>query len=619
MPDPVQGTQVGGRYTVIQRLGSGGMADVYLAEDSQLGRQVALKLLHRRFAGDPQFVERFRQEAHAAAALGHPNIVSVYDRGEWDGTAYIAMEYVHGRTLKDLITSEGPIDPLRATTIAIQMLQAAKFAHDSGVVHRDFKPQNVMIGPGDQVKVTDFGIARAGSAGITEAGSIMGTAQYLSPEQAQGLEVGPRSDIYSVGVVLYEMLTGQAPFSADSPVAIALKQVNEEPRPPSSLQPGIPADLEALDLWALRKSEADRPANAGELVSRLEMVAERLRAGEPETSTVAFAAPVAAGTLAAPTSAVGGDEPGDPAGNRRKWWIAGGVIALLAAGIAVAAVLGAFGSQAPQVTMPLVVGKKLQVATTAIANAGFKDSPSVQRVQSDKPRDTVINQNPLAYARVANDSAVTLVVSDGPGTTQIPPVQGLKQADAEAALKKVGLKFVIREQADQTVKQGYAIGTQPTGGTSIDAGSEVVLLISTGVEKTSVPNVVGSNVDDARSQLQQAGFVVATVKQQTTSKPDGQVLAQSPSSGEMLAKGATVTLTVAVRPSTVAIPNVVGLSQQLAVDAVNKADLNATIDPNQVSTTDQALNGTVANQSPAGGGQAPAGSSVKLTLYTYRP
>ena len=624
MPDLTPGTDVGGRYRIIERLGSGGMADVYLAEDSQLARRVALKLLHRRFAGDPQFVERFRQEAHSAAGLQHPNIVSVYDRGDWDGTAYIAMEYLPGRTLKDLIVSEAPLDPLRATSIAIQILQAAKFAHESGIIHRDLKPQNVMVSPEDQVKVTDFGIARAGSAGITEAGSIMGTAQYISPEQAQGADVGPRSDIYSVGVVLYEMLTGQAPFDAESPVAIALKQVTEEPRPPSSLQPGIPADLEALDLWALRKAEADRPADAGEFIRSLEMVAERLRAGEATTSTVAFAVPPAA-AAAATTLAAAASEPEDPLDGdeekqgRKGWWIAGGIAALLAIGIGVAALTGAFSSPAPQVTMPLVVGKKLQVATTVIANAGFKDSPSVQRVQSDKPRDTVINQNPLAYARVANDVAVTLVVSDGPGTTQIPPVQGLKQAEAEAALKKVGLKFVIRQQADPTIAQGYAIGTQPSSDASVEAGSQVVLLVSTGVEKVAVPDVVGSNVDDARSRLQQAGFVVTTVKQQTTTKPDGQVLSQSPGGGEMLSKGATVTLTVASQPSTVVIPNVVGLAQQAGVDAVNKAGLNATIDPNQVTTPDQTLDGTVATQSPAGGGQAPTGSTVKLTIYVYKP
>ncbi len=211
MPDLSEGTEIAGRYRVLSRLGSGGMADVYLADDRQLGRQVALKLLHRRFASDPDFVERFRQEAQSAAALQHPNIVSVYDRGEWDGTSYISMEYLPGRTLKELIREEAPLAPERAASIALQVTQAARFAHRGGIVHRDLKPQNVMVDADDRAVVTDFGIARAGASGITEAGSVLGTAHYISPEQAQGQEVGAQSDVYSIGVVLYEMLTAEGP------------------------------------------------------------------------------------------------------------------------------------------------------------------------------------------------------------------------------------------------------------------------------------------------------------------------------------------------------------------------------------------------------------------------
>jgi len=246
MPELMQGITIANRYTVVSRLGSGGMADVYLATDSELGRQVAIKVLHRRFASDPDFVNRFRQEAQAAAGLQHPNVVSVFDRGDWDGTSYIAMEYLPGRTLKDLIREEAPLDPARAVAIATQICQAAGFAHRGGIVHRDVKPQNVMVDSNDHATVTDFGIARAGAGGITEAGSIMGTAHYISPEQAQGHEAGAQADIYSIGVVLYEMLTGQVPFDADSPVAIAMKQVTQTPSRQARWQRGLLQTLTRL-------------------------------------------------------------------------------------------------------------------------------------------------------------------------------------------------------------------------------------------------------------------------------------------------------------------------------------------------------------------------------------
>jgi eukaryotic-like serine/threonine-protein kinase len=243
VPDPGEGTVIDGRYKVLSRLGAGGMAEVYLAEDQQLGRKVALKLLHRRFAEDPGFVERFRREAQSAAGLQHPNVVSVYDRGSYDGTYYIAMEYLPGPSLKQLIRQEAPLDPLRAIDLTIQILKAARFAHKRGIIHRDLKPHNVIVCDGDHAKVTDFGIARAGASDMTETGSIMGTAQYLSPEQAQGHAVSPASDVYSVGVMLYEMLTGRVPFDGDSAVTIAIKHVSEPPAPPTQINPQVPPDL----------------------------------------------------------------------------------------------------------------------------------------------------------------------------------------------------------------------------------------------------------------------------------------------------------------------------------------------------------------------------------------
>ena len=304
-------TLIDGRYRIVRKLGSGGMADVYMAEDQQLGRRVALKVLHRRFAEDEQFVERFRREASSAAGLSHPNVVAIFDRGEWDGTYYISMELVEGRTLKEIVREKGPAPPEAAVDLTLQILRAARYAHKHGVVHRDIKPHNVLIDQDGRVRVTDFGIARAGTSDITETGSVMGTAQYLSPEQAQGRPVDERADLYAIGIVLYELLTGQVPFDADSPVTVALKQVSEMPVPPAELVPAIPPAIDAVVLHALEKDPDRRWQNADEFIAALETArAEPQRMPPP---------PAAAGRRGAPQPlvAVGADRAG-AAGDRRR-------------------------------------------------------------------------------------------------------------------------------------------------------------------------------------------------------------------------------------------------------------------------------------------------------------
>lgn len=300
------GTMVDDRYRIVSRLGAGGMADVFLAEDEQLGRKVALKLLYQRFAEDPGFVERFRREAQSAAGLQHPNVVSVYDRGSYDGTYYIAMEYLPGRSLKQLIRAEAPLDPVRAIDITLQILRAARFAHRRGVIHRDLKPHNVIVDDQDNAKVTDFGIARAGASDMTETGSIMGTAQYLSPEQAQGHAVSAGSDLYSIGVVLYEMLTGRVPFDAESAVTIALKHVSEAPPPMTVINPSVPPELEQVVMWALNKNPVDRPANADQFITALEQARSALLSGDrgERTASLPALAGVAVGRYAAAAGAI---------------------------------------------------------------------------------------------------------------------------------------------------------------------------------------------------------------------------------------------------------------------------------------------------------------------------
>src|ERR1700681_1489779 len=293
---------IDGRYRVISRVGSGGMADVYCAEDVQLGRRVAVKMLHERFAADAEFVERFRREASSAAGLSHANIVSVYDRGEWGGTYYIVMEYLDGRSLDSVVREEAPLPAGRAIEITEQVLRAARFAHRRGVVHRDLKPHNVIIDDEGSVNVTDFGIARAGASEITQTGSIMGTARYLSPEQAQGLPVSARSDLYAIGVMLYELLTGTVPFEGESVVAIALRHLSEPPRPPSSLVPSISPSLDAIVLRALAKNPEERFADADEFLAALD--GERARLRNDPTSQTAALAPVVLPAVAFPPGSV---------------------------------------------------------------------------------------------------------------------------------------------------------------------------------------------------------------------------------------------------------------------------------------------------------------------------
>ena len=297
-PDAV----IDGRYQVIGHLGTGGMAEVYCAHDLQLERKVALKLLHDRFAQDAEFVERFRREASSAAGLQHQYVVSVYDRGEYDGTPYIAMEYVQGRTLKALVHDSGALDPARAIDLTVQILRAARFAHRRGVIHRDFKPQNVIVDDEGRAKVTDFGIARAGASDMTQTGSIMGTAQYLSPEQAQGHAVNARSDLYSIGIILYELLTGRVPFDAESAVTVALKQVSETPISLRRINPAVPPELEAITLRAIAKDPAERFADADEFIAALESAASRIPtpAAMAAAEAVAASLPATAGTIVAP-------------------------------------------------------------------------------------------------------------------------------------------------------------------------------------------------------------------------------------------------------------------------------------------------------------------------------
>jgi serine/threonine-protein kinase len=629
MPELATGTMIDGRYKVISRLGAGGMADVFCAEDQQLGRKVALKLLHRRFAEDPGFVERFRREAQAAAGLQHPNVVSVYDRGAYDGTNYIAMEYLPGRSLKQLIRQEAPLDPVRAIDIAIQILKAARFAHRRGVIHRDLKPHNVIVDDSDHAKVTDFGIARAGASDMTETGSIMGTAQYLSPEQAQGHAVSAQSDLYAVGVVLYEMLTGRVPFEGDQAVTIALKHVAEAPVAPRQLNPAIPPDLEQAILWALNKNPQDRPSDADHFIAVLQQIRDGLVSGARGERTATFAAVGAlvpdAGVPPATVPAdvpppvpvpVGYEEtdypPEDPLERERRWWpwLVALLLLLVLGGGAAAYLL----TRPAKKQVPAVVGDNVNDATTILQNAGFH--PSIFQVQNAKKAGTVIGQDPLGGQKVDEGSTVSLKVSSGPGNTVIPSVVGLPEAKAKQKIKQANLRIdqVVQESSD-TIAAGDATRTDPASGGSEPVGTAITLFISSGKAKVGVPSVVGDNEGQAKSAITGAGLQVATSTQQTDTAKPGTVISQNPAANTQVTKGSVVTITVAQATPPVAVPKVKGDTVAQARSALTAAGFNVAEQSQTVAK--KAKNGIVLSQSPGGGSKVKKGSTVTIVVGHY--
>lgn len=620
---PDTSTIIDGRYRVLHRVGSGGMADVVCAEDLQLGRKVAIKLLHRRFAQDDEFVERFRREASSAAGLQHPNVVAVYDRGSWDDTYYIAMEYLEGRTLKKLVQDEAPLEPGRASELAVQILRAARFAHKRGIIHRDLKPHNVIIDAEGRAKVTDFGIAKAGASDMTQTGSIMGTAQYLSPEQAQGHAVSAASDLYSIGIILYEMMTGRVPFEGESAVTIALKQVGEAPVPPSALNPQVPPALEAVILRALEKDPARRFADADEMIAALEAAAGGAPAAGRPTDATSVLQPTGPMVPIPPPGAYqpveqveqryyGPAEPLPPEDEHdgdgpSKWWVAL-LVGLVVAGAIVA---GLLLTGKDKVSVPNVVGAPQAEAELALKRKGLS-TDITPKESPDKPKGEVIGQDPGGGSRVPKESVVTLVVSAG--TARVPDLQGQPRSAAKQKLTDLGFTTSEEEATSDTVGENRVVSTRPDVGTELDKGSNVVLVVSSGKERVAVPAVKGMSEDQARSTLEGAGFKV-TAKEQETEDADqvGKVLAQDPASGSR-PKGSTVTITVGKEPAEVDVPDVTGQGRLAATQALRKAGFTVNAVP--TPTSDRAQDLHVISQDPATG-KAKKGSTVTINYGQF--
>ncbi len=621
---PDTSTIIDGRYRVLHRVGSGGMADVVCAEDLQLGRKVAIKLLHRRFAQDEEFVERFRREASSAAGLQHPHVVAVYDRGAWDDTYYIAMEYLEGRTLKKLVLEEAPLAPARAIDLTIQILRAARFAHKRGIIHRDLKPHNVIIDAEGRAKVTDFGIAKAGASDMTQTGSIMGTAQYLSPEQAQGYSVSAPSDLYSVGIILYEMLTGRVPFEGESAVTIALKQVSEPPVPPSQHNPQVPPALEAVVLRALEKDPARRFGDADEFIAALEHAGQGIL---PPPATAATTVLQATGPMI-PIPPPGAyqevsqveqryygppelpvDEPEDGDGPGR-WWVAL-LVGLVVAGAIVA---GLLLTGKDKVQVPNVVGSPQAESEILLKRKGLSTDVTMKESPT-QPQGTVIGQDPGGGSRVPKGSVVGLTVSAGPGTARVPDLAGKGRNEARKQLTDLGFTVAEERETSDGITENRVISTRPPFGQELDKGSQVVLVISSGKERVAVPKVVDLTEEEARSTLETLGFKVAVKEQETDdSAKVGEVVLQDPAASTNRAKGSTVTITVGKEPAEVDVPDVTGQGRLAATAALKQAGFEVNAVPTPTSTRAEDLH--VISQDPAEG-KAKKGTTVTINYGQF--
>ncbi len=579
-------TIVDGRYRALKRLGSGGMAEVWCAEDEVLGRRVALKLMGGRFAEDPDFRERFRREAQAAAGLTHPNIVGVFDRSEWDGTPYIAMELVDGQTLKELVAERGPLPPNVAVGLTEQILRALGYAHRRGLVHRDIKPQNVIVDPEGQAKVADFGIARAAnSTEMTQTGAIVGTVQYLSPEQAEGHPVDARSDLYSTGIVLYELLTGHPPFDGEAPISVALKQINERPVPPGQMRPGIPPALEAVVMRSLEKDPALRYQSAEDFIAALEQARRA-----PTRQIVMEPTP---------------GEPWDDA-ERSRWWI----WALIAVVILLIAAGAYFLLAGEKVTVPNLVGRDASEAAEVLHNRDLEIA--YLTVEDDKvPTNEVISQDPEAGEEVRTGSTVTVKVSGGRGTAAVPDVVGQSRDDAEQAVEDAGFKVKVTEAFSDSVDEGDVISVSPEPGKQATKGRTVTLTVSKGQEGVVVPGVVGNTADGATQMIENAGLKVQS-SQKESSQPEGTVLSQDPAKDTTLPPGGTVQIVVASpRPT---VPDVT--TGNPTVDDATKTleDAGYKVKTTERQNPDPALAGRVIGQSPEAGTSRSTGGTVTIAI-----
>ena len=631
---------LGGRYQVQDKIGAGGMATVYRGLDEVLGRTVAIKTMLPQYANDPSFAARFKQEAQAAAALQSPYIVSVYDWGKDADTYYIVMEYLRGTDLKSGIRKHGALDCKKVAQIGSQIAQALSVAHKHDIIHRDIKPQNIMVQPDGNIKVMDFGIARAKNSHLTQDNSVLGTAHYVSPEQTQGKDLGPTTDIYSLGIVMYEAVTGQVPFQGDDAISVALKQVNEQPKPPSQLNPAVDPSLESIILKCMQKSPADRFQTADELYRTLrDYLAGRMQAVNTATSTLpvqptnklergAGVVPATSGTASMPrverTNRYRGQSATEQAAaqeaeraRRHRRNVALGVIGGIAAvATAIFALVSVLGNRTAMATIPSLAGMTQEQAEEALTERGLELGEVNQGFSEDYPEGQIYDQDPSALREVPEGTRVNIHVSRGPSgaeETEVPDLTNLTPEDAEKKLEEFGLlgrKGESRE--DESIEQGRVCDQSDEPGSKIRVGQTVTYYLSSGSGQEDVPDVSGKDEETAASEVENAGFELAPTQYiYSDSVSEGNVVYTTPSAGESLDRGSTVTLYVSLgpeQPQELNVPYVVSLSYSDAAAALRNQGFTP------ILATGNSAEGKVTSQSITG--TAPEGAEIVLTTQT---
>lgn len=621
------GMTLNNRYQLIERVGIGGMAEVYRAHDTVLDRVVAVKVMLPQYAADQTFQARFRQEAASAAKLQSPYIVSIYDWGldaESD-TYYIVMEFLKGTDLKTAIKERGAINQRKAAEIGSQVAQALQVAHEGGIIHRDIKPQNIMIQPDGNIKVMDFGIARAGDAGLSQTATVLGTAHYISPEQAQGKDLTGLSDVYSLGIVLYEATTGRLPFEGTDSVSVAVKQVNELPPAPRSINPDIDPVLEAIIMKAMEKDPAQRFANAQEMRQALnDYLAGRpvpglgvhndrtqvLGAGiPPMDSTAVMPKPIGTNPMGAgaTTNFRSGKQPQPPQNDNKKKIIIGVVVVAIIAVIAGVAAF-ALGGSGERATVPDVTNMALGEAKTTLEEAGFKIGTETEVFSSTVDSGLVVSTNPPGGQEAVKGSRIDLSISKGTEQVSVPDLKGQTSEEAMRTLSSYGLNG---QEGDSTfsdsVKEGCVASQDQPAGSSLNKGDTVVFHLSKGAENVSVPNVVGATVSNAENSLKNAGFKVNTSYRYSSSTPEGRVISQDPSG--TAPKGSTVTIAISNGPEEAQVPNVSGESEADATSTLKNAGFEVSVKHMASGTVEK---GYVISQDVVG--KANKGSRVTITV-----
>ena len=621
--DPWLGHVLGDRYEVVRRVARGGMATVYEAVDTRLDRTVALKMMSAALAEDPGFVTRFRREARAAAQLSHPHVVAVFDQGEAAGLPYLAMEYVPGRTLRDVLRDYGALTPEQALTILDPVLEALSAAHDAGFVHRDIKPENILISDDGRVKVTDFGLARAVTNNTTATqGMIIGTVAYLSPEHVERGDADARSDVYGAGICLFEMVTGQVPFAAESAITVAYQHVNADVPTPSSLRTTIPPDVDALVATATRRDPDLRYPDCRAFLADVRRVRRTLPPPQPLTkdtqdTLIVPADAAAAGGTPPPAvtvrPAAAAAAPAAPrAGRRRRGrgWLIAIIVLLLAIGGAAFAGWYLAAGPGKQVTVPGIRNMDQAEATTALQSVGLTLEVAGEEYGETVAAGLVLSSDPAPGASAAANSAVAVVLSRGPERYAVPDVRGDPLEAARTAITEANLLVgVITEDWDPDVPAGSVASTEPAAGDELKPGTPVDIVVSKGPKPVRLANYAGSSASEVQAELEAAGLVVTVKEEFSTEFAEGLVISTLPGKGERVPVGSTVELLVSKGPPPVEVPYLIDMKRDDAVYLLQELGLNVEVNEPPFTPLNRVI-----SQDPAAGTLIPAGSTVTITI-----